>query len=493
MDEVRFIDTTIRDGQMSLWATAMTTGMMLPIAKTLDRAGFEAIEIFATALEKKVIRELHESFWERISLVRQRVQRTPLRVIRSRHLAAFHVTPWPLERLWFERMAAHGVRQIRLSDPSNTAGNWLARLETAREFGMDTIINLVFSISPRHTDEYYAEKARAAAALKPYRICLKDPGALLTPERVRTLVPAVLQNVGCIPLELHTHCITGLGTWCCVEAMKLGIRLVNTAIPPLANASSNPSLYAVARNARALGLKPMIDEESLKAVERHVTAIAQREGFPLGAPAEYDAAHYIHQVPGGMISNLRHQLAQVGLESRIDAVLEEIGRVRADFGYPIMVTPYSQFVGVQATMNVVTGERYKVISDEAIHYALGSWGADESASMDATVRDRILSEPRANELARRKPAQPTMDELRAEYGGPGVSDDELLLNYFGGKEHVAAIRPAGETPPIGLGLQPKLIGALEAALKETKVRFFRVQTGDLSLTLKSGTAPQAAE
>jgi oxaloacetate decarboxylase alpha subunit len=274
--------------------------------------------------------------------------------------------------------------------------------------------------------------------------------------------------------------------------MKLGIRLINAAIPPLANASSNPSLYAVARNARSLGLKPMIDEESLNVVERHITAIAQREGFPLGAPAEYDAAHYIHQVPGGMISNLRHQLAKVGLEARMDAVLEEIGRVRADFGHPIMVTPYSQFVGVQATMNVVTGERYKLISDEAIHYALGSWGADESASMNATVRDHILSEPRAKELARRNPPLPTMDELRAEYGGPSVSDDELLLNYFGGKEHVAAIRPVREASSIGLDLQPKLIGALEAALKDTKVRFFQMQTDDLSLTLKSG-AVQAAQ
>ena len=403
MNEVNFVDTTLRDGQMSLWATEMTTGMILPVAETMDQAGFEAIEIIAAAFFKKAVRELREDPWERIRQVRERSQKTPLRAIRGRYMTAFHISPKSIEDLWVERLAANGIRQIRISDPSNTVSVWREHVHAAHQVGFDAIVNLIFSISPKHTDEYYAQKTRAAAELGTERICLKDPGALLTPQRIRTLVPEVLKNANGIPVELHTHCITGLGPLCCLEAIKLGVRSINTAIPPLANASSNPSLFNVISNARAMGFTTTVDHESLKPVERHFTSIARREGLPIGAPMEYDCSHYVHQVPGGMISNLRHQLTTSGLAGKIDAVLEEIGKVRADFGYPIMVTPYSQFVGVQATMNVISGERYKQVPDEVIQYALGLWGEEECASIVPDVRDRILDRHRARELAHWQP------------------------------------------------------------------------------------------
>ena len=484
MNELRFIDTTLRDGQMSLWATGMKTDMILPVAETLDQAGFEAIEIFANSMEKKMVRELGEDPWERLDLVRQRIRKTPLRFIRSRYIAAFHITPRAIEDLWYERIAAHGIRQFRTSDPSNTVADWRDRVREARNVGIDTIINLIFTISPRHTDEYYAEKARAAAAVGAYRICLKDPGALLTPERVRTLVPRVLENSNGVPVEFHTHCITGLGTLCCLEAIKLGMRFINAAIPPLANASSNPSLFSIIRNARALGYASIVDPEPLKSVEKHFTSVAKREGLPIGVPADYDAYHYIHQVPGGMISNLRHQLATSGLKDRIEAVLTEIGQVRADLGYPIMVTPYSQFVGVQATMNVVSGERYKLVADEIIQYALGLWGEEESSAIDPNVRDRILSQPRAKELAHWQPPQPSLNELRQEYGGPSISDDELLLRYFAGEDQVAAMRAAGPSKK-HVSAGHSLPSLIEELTKQTRISFFQVQKGATSLTLEA--------
>ncbi|MBI2180874.1 MAG: hypothetical protein HYU31_08655, partial [Deltaproteobacteria bacterium] len=155
---------------------------------------------------------------------------------------------------------------------------------------------------------------------------LKDPGGLLTPDRLKTLVPIIFKNAGGIPVELHTHCTTGLGPLCCLEAVNLGIKIVNTALPPLADGSSNPSLFNVAKNLRALGYKTLIDEESLKPVSDHFTYIAKREGFPIGAPVEYDYSQYQHQVPGGMISNLRFQLRKVGMEHKIDQALEETMR-----------------------------------------------------------------------------------------------------------------------------------------------------------------------
>jgi oxaloacetate decarboxylase alpha subunit len=220
---------------------------------------------------------------------------------------------------------------------------------------------------------------------------------------------------------------------------------VNTANPPLANGSSNPSVFNLAINARALGYRPVIDEEALKPVAQHFMTIARQEKFPVGNPLEYDAFHPIHQVPGGMISNFRSQLAQLGKEDRLHEVLEEVARVRAEFGYPIMVTPYSQFVGVQATINVILGERYKEVTDEVIQYALGFWGEEECQSMDANVRERILSRARAKELAKWTPPETSLAEFRDKFGGAGVSDDELLLRYFAGADAVMAMKAAG--PP----------------------------------------------
>lgn len=483
MDQISFVDTTLRDGQQSLWAIAMKTGMILPVALQIDQAGFDAVEIVSAAFFKKLVRELYEDPLERIRLISRLMTRTPLRAIRSRHMAAFHITPKVVSDLWLERVAASGVKQIRLSDPSNTSLYWKPAIESARRVGLETVVNLIFSISPKHTDEYYAERARAAAALDVFRICLKDPGGLLTPERTRVLVPILLRYAGKIPVELHTHCNTGLGPLCCLEAIKLGVRTINTAIPPLANASSNPSFFNVAQNARAMGYTTAVDESLLKPVSEHFTLIAKHEGLPIGRPVEYDCDHPIHQVPGGMISNFRHQLSKVGMGGRVQEVLEETGRVRAEFGYPIMVTPYSQFVGVQAAMNVILGERYKEVSDEVIQYALGLWGEEECVSMEADVRDKILSRPRARELSEWEMAEVTLKELREKLGGPGLSDDELLLSYFAGEAEVKAMRAAGPTTGY-LSVRNPLISLIDELSKKKNLTHIYIRKKDLGLRLE---------
>jgi len=446
-NKVRFVDTTVRDGQQSLWATNMRTGMMLPVLPILDRAGYEAIEIHANSFEKKMVRELKEDPFERLRRARELTPNTPLRIIRGRYLTSFQIAPRALEELWYNLMGAYGIDEVRTSDSSNTAARWRDNVEMARSAGVKTVLNLVFSISPRHTDDYYALKAKEAASIRPYRICLKDPGALLTPERLVTLVPAILAHTGDIPVEFHTHCNTGLGGLCTLKAIELGIRSVNTAIPPMAEGSSNPSTFDVARNARVFGYETMLDESELPQVEAHLRSVAEAEGFPVGQPLSYDAGHYIHQVPGGMISNLRFQLHNAGLGDKLPTVLEEIGRVRAEFGYPIMVTPYSQFMGAQAVMNVIAGERYKTVSDEIIHYALGDWGEDECDSIDPAVRDKVLDRPRARELARAKGEEPTLVDLRRRFGGPGISDEEMMLRIFTDKETVDTMKQAGPARP----------------------------------------------
>ena len=479
MKEVHFVDTTLRDGPSSLWAMGITTDMMLPVASRMDEAGFLAMEIIASAFFKKCVRELKDDPWERVRRVKEQVPRTPLRLIRNRYMAAFQHTPPAVNQLWLERLSANGIGEARTSDPSNTPSVWAEQVRTAAAAGLETIVNLIFSVSPKHTDDYYAERTREAARLPVKRICLKDPGGLLTPDRTRSLAPVVLENAGGVPVEFHTHCNSGLGPLCTLDAIEAGIPIINAALPPLADGSSNPSLFNVTRNARALGYAPVIDEEVLAPVSEHFTRVARQEGFPVGVPLHYDAYHFMHQVPGGMISNLRHQLAGIGMGDRLGEVLEEACRVRAEFGYPIMVTPYSQFVGTQCAINVVLGSRYEQVTDEVIRYALGFWGEEESSSMDTDVRDRILDRPRARELRSWEPPRTSVEELRQQIGGPGVSDDELLLRYFTSEDDVRAMQRAPRRP----GTAGDLVGLIRSLTERSETRQVFIRRPDLSVRL----------
>ena len=442
MEKIEFVDVTLRDGHQSLWAERMTTGMMLPVAERLDDAGFDAIELLSPSHLGKCVRDLREDPFERIRLVARRVRKTPLRV-NAGGLNVFGSDQPAMLELFWRLMAAAGIRQARISDSWNDPSVWKLRVSAARKAGIAPIINITYSISPRHTDDYYAERTRQAVLLAPYRLCLKDPGGLLTPERTRTLVPVMLGHSGGVPIEFHTHCSTGLGPLCCLEAVQQGIRIVNTAIPPLVDDASLPSVFDVAGNLRTLGYATGMDEQSLRVVERHFTTIARREGLPMGAPVAYDYAQYVHQVPGGMISNLRHQLREVGAESRLPAALDETVRVRADFGYPIMVTPLSQFVGSQAAVNVIVGERYKEVTDQTIRYALGHFGGDVAALMDPEVREKILDRPRAHALAAIERPDLSLEDIRSDLGAAGLSDEDLLLRYLMRKEDIDTMRAAG--------------------------------------------------
>jgi oxaloacetate decarboxylase alpha subunit len=483
MNEIRFVDTTLRDGQLSLWASNMRTDMMLPVTEQIDRAGFEAIEIMSSAFYKKCVRDLKEDPWERLRLMSKRVKKTPLRTIRSRSMLAFQISPPAVTELWLERLAANGISEARTSDPSNTPSYWAEAVRAAQRVGLKTILNIIYSISPKHTDEYFVQRTRAAAKLDVYRICFKDPGGLLTPENTRRLVPMILREAGNKPVEFHTHCTTGLGALCCLEAVKLGIKSINTAIPPLADASSNPSLFNVAMNARALGFQTAVDEEILKPVRDHFTAIARQEHLPVGKPLEYDAFHPMHQVPGGMISNFRFQLANIGKLDRLGAVLEEAARVRAELGYPIMVTPYSQFVGVQAAINVMVGERYKEVTDEMLLYALGFWGEEEAQSIEPNLRDRLLGRPRARELARLKAPETSLKEFKEKFGGTGVTDDEAMLRYFAGAESVAAMSAAGGGRHFTSTKTP-LLTLIETLAGRNESRQIFIRKGNLTVRLE---------
>ena len=442
MSEIRFIDTTVRDGNQSLWALNMRVGAMLPIAEQMDQAGFESMEFFLSVMFKKYVREHKENPWEWIREGTKRIKKTRLRYHGGMH-SAFEKTPHCILKLLIERLVSYGLTVTRTSNSWNDFADFKEEIADLKKTGMDTVANLIYSVSPRHTDEYYARKAKEAAASNPWRICFKDVGGLLTPERARTLIPVVLKSAAKIPVEFHAHCNSGQAPLCYLEGVKLGMRILHTAVPPLANGSSQPSIFNIAHNLRALGYTPMVDLKPLEAVERHFTAVARKSGLPIGKPVEYDQSQYLHQVPGGMISNMRHQLKIVGMEHKMEAALEEAAHVRKDFGYPIMVTPLSQYVGTQAAINVLLGERYKEVPDQVIQYALGFWGKEAVEVMDADVRDKILSRPRAKEWTHWEQPEPTLNEVRQKLG-VHLSDEELILRFFAGDDYVNALPDGGK-------------------------------------------------
>ncbi len=461
MNQVRFIDTTVRDGQLSLWALGMRTGAMLAIAEQMDRCGFESMEFFGFSGYIKYVREHKENPWDWIGVGAKKFHRTRLRY-HGGLATGFEKIPRSVRLLMIERVIAHGITLTRTSDPWNDYDAAAVEIEALRKLGMEVVVNIIYSVSPRHTDAYYAARARQAAAIRPYRICFKDVGGLLTPDRTRSLIPLIKQNIGDVPLEFHAHCNNGMAPFNYLEAIKLGVDTLHTAIPPLANGSGQPSILNVARNAAALGYQPLVDLPAVRPVADHFRFIAKLEGHPIGAQREYDHGQYLHQVPGGMISNLRYQLGKMGMENRLAETLEECARVRAELGYPIMVTPLAQFVGSQAAINVITGERYKEVTDQVIQYALGYWGKEAPAVMDADVKDKILSRTRAKDWQNWSPPELSRAQVREKFGGPGISDEELVLRVIAGEAAVKAMLAAGAPKEYMSATQPlvRLIGEL---------------------------------
>lgn len=442
MRRVSFIDVTLRDAHQSLWSTRMTTAMMLPVAQTLDRAGFEAIDLVGGAVFDVCVRFLREDPWERMRIMSRAIRHTPLIVMtRGQSLFTFEFFPDDVVELTAQRIAANGIRYHTPYDALNDIRNLWVPVKAAREAGLFVDAGLVYTVSPVHTDAYYVAKARELMSLGVDAIFLKDPSGLLKPERIRTLIPALRGAVGDKPLQLHTHCLTGLGPICALEAIELGVDTIHTATSVLAHGASHPPTEWTVQNARAMGFSVDVDVAAVEQVARHFRYVAGREGKPLGAIAEYDPFHYEHQVPGGMISNLRSQLAQMGLEGRLHEILEEVATVRKELGYPIMVSPFAQFLVTQATLNVVGGERYKTVPDEVRRYVLGYYGA-LAAPVDPNVYDRIARDGRPVSARPGELLAAALPRLRAERG-PFTSDDDLLLAAFYNVEQCSALESAG--------------------------------------------------
>jgi oxaloacetate decarboxylase alpha subunit len=484
MSEITFVDNTLRDGHQSLWATRMSTAHMLPIASLLDEAGFLAVDLMGTVQFDACVRYLHENPWERIRLLAKAMPKTPLSgLIRSKSLTSFGLVPDSVIALWIKRCAANGLRRLMIFDALHDWTNIKESVKIAKAQGIEVVVPLVYSLSPVHTDEFYVQKAKEMIEiLKPDRVLIKDSIGLLTVDRVRTLVPEIKKVIGNLPFEIHSHCTTGLAPLCCLESVKFGVNTIHTCFSPLANGPSHPSIESMTRNLRRLGYTPQINEKVFEPISNHFYYIAKREGKPLGSPVEYDVFQYFHQVPGGMITNLQFMLAQRKMEHRLEEVLEEISTIRQEWGYPVMITPFSQIVGTQAVLNVLMGERYKSTTDEAVLYVLGHYGKPP-APIDQNVLDKMLKLPEAKKFLNWQQPQPTIEELRKEIGRPHISDDELLLRILFPEELVDATMAAQPLPyRYPQGHKP-LLCLIEELTKRNKYDFIQINKGEFKLSL----------
>lgn len=432
MKNIAIIDTTVRDGQQSLWATRMTNDMLLPFLGRMDKMGFAWIDLVGGAVFDVCVRYLREDPWERMRLCAAEAVDTPLNVwTRGQSLFTFEFFADDIVELTIERCAANGIRRYTCYDAINDIRNIALSVRAAKAAGMYVSVHVVYTVSPVHTDEYYVGKCKEIVALGADSFGIKDPSGMLTPDRARTLVPALKAAIGDLPYELHTHCRAGLGELTVLESVPHGIDILHLGVPPLASGDALPNARYVIPRLKDAGYSIGVEDGDLAEMEEYFTGVARRHGKPIGRPNRYDPTLYSHQVPGGMISNLRSQLKDMGMEDRIDAVLEEAGRVREDLGYPILVSPFAQFVITQTVINVVQGERYATIPDEIARYVLGYYG-QPAGPIHPDVMDRVHAKTGGADPITDRPGlhvPPCVETLRRERG-PFASDDDLLLAAF---------------------------------------------------------------
>ena len=479
---VDIVDTTTRDGQQSLWgATGLTNSDVLAIAPTLDRVGFHAVDFTSSTHMAVSVRFHREDPWERIRLVRAAMPATPLSFIGS---GMRFITWVPADedvmRLVFRCVVRNGIRRMQFADPSNDPARLRRSAAMARDEGVEEIvIALTYSVSEVHTHSYYAERAAALADCDEMdRLYLKDPGGLVTPAAVRELAPHFLAAARGRPVELHSHCTIGLAPFVYVEGLRAGFEVLHTAVAPLARGTSNPAAETTLRDLEAEGFSHRLDLGALAEVSAYFGELAREKGLPPGEPQEYDATYYHHQLAGGMVTTTRRMLDELGRPELYDAVLEEFGRVRAEMGYPIIVTPVSQLVATQSVRNIIDAERWSNVSDETIRYFLGHYG-EPPAPVDPGVAERVLARPRADELRGLEPLH--LEGARRRFGRR-ISDEELLLRLTMPEEQVDAMlaaRPAESAPvPDRRPRRAPVVTLLNELAKRRAVTYLRVQKGE---------------
>lgn len=501
-DKVNFVDSTLRDGSQSNWAMGMPIGMMDAVMEDIDKVGYRSIEIpYQSLFFKKAVRDLKEDPWEMIKMMGKKAPNTIKGSMMGPGVGSFGTGGTSLEvaQLFIKLLADYGVLQ-RVQIASNIVSSNKAAFEWfipfVKKLGAEVAYAVAYYIgSPIYTYDFYAKHTRLAVELGADRLYLKDPCGLLTDDTVKDVLQIMQDNGNGLPIELHCHCVSALADATYMTALKQGIcRTLHVCTPPLAEGNANPSVLHTAENTKALGFDIGLDLERVKYISKRMYLMAKEEGLPTDfGPNRYRVATFIHRIPGGVMSNMIHQLRELHIQDRVDEVIDEIIRICAETGEPHIITPYAQFICTQAAINVALGERYKVVIDNWITYAMGTFGEESGyLQMDPDLRDKFLSLPRAKELKAvidniANKQDMTLQEVRRLHG-ENLSDEALLLRIImdGNDGEIQTMREATKDHPFHTYscLDSPILDLINDLGKQPTITQVQVQLPDKSLALK---------
>ncbi|MGY3762923.1 oxaloacetate decarboxylase subunit alpha [Granulicatella adiacens] len=426
--KIGITDTILRDAHQSLMATRMRIEDMLPVLDQLDEAGFASLECWGGATFDACIRFLDEDPWDRLRTLKKHLKKTPLQMLlRGQNILGYRHYADDVVEKFVEKSAENGIDIFRIFDALNDVRNLEASLNAVKKTGKEAQMTICYTISDAHTIDYYKELAAKMQEMGADSICVKDMAGILTPARGIELVRA-LKEVITVPIVVHTHCTSGIAQLTYQAVIEAGADRIDTALSPLSEGTSQPPTESLAIALRELGYDISVDLAKLEPIADHFRVIKDKyikDGTLNPKMLTPDPRALLYQVPGGMLSNMYSQLTQAGATDKYEEVLKEVPKVRADLGYPPLVTPMSQMVGTQATMNVLTGKRYKVVSNEVKSYLLGSYG-QSPVPIQENFRKSIIGD---QEVITDRPANhlpPEFETLKAELGDLARSDEDVL-------------------------------------------------------------------
>jgi len=424
--KVGITDTILRDAHQSLIATRMKTDEMLPIAEKLDKVGYHSLEMWGGATFDSCIRFLNEDPWERLRKIKQRVKNTPLQMLlRGQNLLGYHHYADDVVEMFVKKSVENGIDIIRIFDALNDVRNLKKAIEVTKETGAHAQGTVVYTISPVHNNDYYVNIAKELEKMNVDSICIKDMAGLLSPYDAYELVSRLKKEVK-VPIQLHSHYTSGMASMTYLKAIEAGVDVIDTALSPFALGTSQPPTETIVAVLKDTPYDTKLDLEFISSISEHFKQV--RNNYKIDSIITMvDTMVLNYQIPGGMLSNLTSQLKQQNALDKLPEVLKEVPRVREDLGYPPLVTPTSQIVGTQAVVNVLTGERYKMIINEVKNYVRGLYGKPPAPIKDE-VKQKIIGDEKVVTCRPADLLEPELEKYKKEVSYY-IEQDEDILTY----------------------------------------------------------------
>ena len=426
--KVQFVETVLRDANQSLIATRLPYSKFEPMLETIDKAGFYAAECWGGATFDVCLRYLNEDPWERLRKIRAKMPNTKLQMLlRGQNVLGYAHYPDDFVRLFVKKAVENGIDVIRIFDALNDVNNLKVAMEATVNAGAIASGTISYTTSPVHTHAKYVEMVKELKEMGASTICIKDMAGIMGPQEAYDMVSAIKDAVD-LPIDLHTHSTTGLAFMTYLKAVEAGVDIIDTAISPFSGGTSQPATETLAYALRQLGYQVDLDDSCTKKMADYFKTVRDEfiaDGTMMPKSMATDTQCLTYQVPGGMLSNLLSQLKQMNALDRFDEALLETPKVRADMGYPPLVTPTSQMVGVQAVRNVLDGQRYKTVSKEIKAYCRGEYGTTP-APINEEIQKQILGNEQPLTGRYADSLEPVVEKTRAKLGDLAKTDEDVL-------------------------------------------------------------------